>query len=409
MKEIMNRFARGALACVLGVVALAHAQVEARPVVPPGDLLLGTTLPLIGPTARLGQDMKSGIEAALGEVNAAGGIGGRKIHLVALDDGYEPDRAAANARALIEKHGVLAMVGCVGTPTAVATIPIAVESKTLFYGAFTGAGVLRKDPPERYVVNFRASYAQETGEMVDALVAHAGLKPEEVGFFTQRDAYGDAGYSGGMAALRRHGLKNDAAVAHGRYERNTEAVENALADLMSASVPVRAVIMVGAYRPCAKFVRLSREMDFSPVFLNVSFVGTEAFIEAAGTASEGVIITQVVPAINDDSPVTRAYQTALPMWSPGAKPGYGSLEGYVATRILLRAMAQVQGEVTREALVDALEGMGEFEIGLGTTLSLSKTDHQASNGVWPTIVRDGRAVWMPWSALGGSRVGGVPE
>ena len=130
-------------------------------------------------------------------------------------------------RRLIEEQRVLAVVGNVGTPTAIAAVPIALEARTLFFGAFTGAGVLRKEPPDRYVINYRASYAEETAAMVRALVAIAHITPEEIAFFTQRDGYGDAGFAGGIAALTQHGLKDPATVAHGRYERNTLDVEKA--------------------------------------------------------------------------------------------------------------------------------------------------------------------------------------
>lgn len=397
-------------ACLLLGVCRALGQGQPSTETPRAELVLGMTSALSGPTAQLGLDMKAGIEAALAEANAAGGVNGRRLRLTAMDDGYEPDRSSVNARTLVGNREVLALVGCVGTPTAVATIPVMLESKVLFYGAFSGAGVLRKNPPDRYVWNFRASYAQETGEMVDTLVKHAGLKPEEIGFFTQRDAYGDAGYAGGLAAMRRHGLENESGVAHGRYERNTDAVENALADLLSASVPVRAVIMVGAYQPCAKFVRLCREMEFAPLFLNVSFVGTEAFIEAAGEAGEGVIITQVVPPPESELPICREYLAAMAAWSPASATGFGSLEGYISQRILLRALAAVEGEVTREKLVDALEGLGEFEIGLGKSMSFGKADHQASDGVWPSVVRGKRAVSITWeSLLASGKLGGVGE
>jgi len=198
------------------------------------EIVLGMSTALSGPAADLGLDMRQGVLAGMERANRAGGVHGRHLRLIALDDGYEPARAAPNMRQLIEKDNVLAVIGNVGTPTAIAAIPIANEDRTLLYAAFTGAGVLRKDPPDRYVINFRASYAEETAAMIDALIDGAGLKIEDIAFFTQRDAYGDAGYSGGIAALRRHGLRDENAVVHVRYERNTVAVENALASLLYA-------------------------------------------------------------------------------------------------------------------------------------------------------------------------------
>jgi ABC-type branched-subunit amino acid transport system substrate-binding protein len=365
------------------------------------ELLLGMSTALSGPAAELGENMRAGVLAALDEANRAGGIGGRSLRLVSLDDQYEPAQTVPNMRALIDDHAAVAIVGNVGTPTAVAAIPIANESKAPFFGAFTGAGVLRKTPPDRYVINYRASYAEETAAMVDALVEKAGLKVNEIAFFTQRDAYGDAGFVGGITALRRHGLASEHDVAHGRYERNTLAVENGLAEILQADPMPRAVIMVGAYAPCARFIELTRDLAPDILFLNVSFVGAAPLSKALGDKGEGVIVTQVVPHIDADIPVVAEYREALSAMDGSAGPTFGSLEGYVATRILLQALRSSSGLVTRESVVDSLEGLGNFDIGLGVPLHLGPDDHQASHTVWPTILRGGRIEPLEWAELGG--------
>jgi ABC-type branched-subunit amino acid transport system substrate-binding protein len=390
------------LAAWLVVAAAATAAA------PDGELLkFGMSTALTGPAADLGIEMRAGVELAFEEVNRAGGIHGRRLGLVALDDGYEPSRAAPNMVELLDVERVLGVVGNVGTPTAVAALPVALERKTLFYGAFTGAGTLRRTPPDHYVINFRASYAQETAAMVDALIDVAGLKPEEVAFFTQRDAYGDAGFAGGVAALARHGLADATLVTHGRYERNTTAVESALAEIMTAQVRPRAVIMVGAYAPCAAFVKLARRYGLEARFLNVSFVGTQSLIHALGADGEGVIITQVVPPLEAALPILARYRAALTASDrPGAE-SFGSLEGYVAAQVLCRSLESIEGPPTRESIVDALERLGSFDLGLGVPLELGRARHQACDRVWPTVVRDGRAVAFDWAELKGA-AGAVP-
>lgn len=364
-------------------------------------IALGMSTALSGPAAELGENMRAGVLAAFQEANAEGGVGGRPLELISLDDQYEPAQTAPNMHKLIEEHEVVAVIGNVGTPTAVAAIPIANEAKTPFFGAYTGAGVLRKKPPDRYVINYRASYAEEAAAMVDALIGEAGLKPQEIAFFTQRDAYGDAGFVGGIAALKRHGLASEQDVTHGRYERNTLAVENAIAEILGAATTPRAVIMVGAYAPCARFIELAQEVGVDALFLNVSFVGAAPLATALGNKGDGVIVTQVVPHFDADLPLVHQYRKALASSNAQATPTFGSLEGYVAARILIRALGAIQGEITREAVVDALEGLGEFEIGLGTPLRLNATDHQASSRVWPTELRGGRVVPLDWAKLGG--------
>ncbi|MBK8000459.1 MAG: ABC transporter substrate-binding protein [Verrucomicrobia bacterium] len=351
---------------------------------------------LTGPAQDLGRDMRLGVEAALSEVNRQGGIQGQTLELIALDDGYEPARAVPNMRKLIDLHEVVAIIGNVGTPTAVASMPIAIESETPFYGAFTGAGVLRKNPPDRYVINFRASYAEETAAMVDGLIQHLGMKPDEIAFFTQRDAYGDAGFSGGVQALHRHRLTNDLDIAHVRYERNTVAVEKALANLIEHEPPPKAVIMVGAYAPCAAFIRLAREYKLDALFLNVSFVGPTSLARSLGAAGEGVIVTQVVPHFESDLPIVREYQAAIRARDSNAAPSFGSLEGYVATRIFCRALATISGTPTRRSVLESLENLGTFDIGLGVPLRLTREEHQACHRVWPTVLRAGNFVPFKW-------------
>ena len=366
-----------------------------------GEIVLGMSTALSGPAADLGKNMQRGVLTGLDRVNRTGGVKGRQLRLIALDDGYEPTRTAPNMRRLIEKEQVLAVIGNVGTPTAIAAIPIANEQKTLFFAPFTGAGVLRKTPPDRYVINYRASYAEETAAMIDALIKIGHLKPKEIAFFTQRDGYGDAGFVGGIAALKRHGLKDENAVVHARYERNTLAVENALANIIFlSSPPPRAVIMVGAYAPCAKFITLAKESGMEALFLNVSFVGSAPLARELGNVAPHVIVTQVVPHPQEkDLPIVREYHEDLQKMDQSATPTFGSLEGYIAARIFVKALENVQGQPTRENVIDALEGLKTFNMGLEKPLHLTVKKHQASHRVWPTILRNGQFVSFKWKDI----------
>jgi ABC-type branched-subunit amino acid transport system substrate-binding protein len=241
--------------------------------------------------------------------------------------------------------------------------------------------------------------------MVDALIEKAGLRPEEIAFFTQRDAFGDAGFVGGVAALKRHGLTDEHAIAHGRYERNTLAVENGLADILQKDPPVRAVIMVGAYAPCAEFIRLAREFELDAIFLNVSFVGAAPLAAKLGEVGEGVIVTQVVPHYEADLPIVKQYGAALQAFDSKQPRSFGSLEGYVAARILCRALELIEGPPSREAVIDALEHLGSFDLGLGGPLRLSADEHQASHRVWPTVLLRGKAVPFAWDEFEASESG----
>lgn len=362
---------------------------------------IGMSTALSGPAKALGESMQAGILSSFNRVNAEGGIAGKKLQLIALDDGYEPERTVPNMWRLIKEEEVISVLGNVGTPTAIVAVPIANEAKVPFVGAFTGAGVLRKTPPDRWIVNYRASYAEETAAMVASLIEKAGMKPEEIAFFTQRDGYGDAGFYGGLAALKSHGLKNPNLVAHGRYERNTIAVEGGFTDIMQASTPPKAIIMVGAYKPCAAFIKLAKEFGYDGLFLNVSFVGSIPLAESLESYGEGVIITQVVPHYNSTAPVVKSYKAALAAYDSKLQPTFGSLEGYLVGEMFIKALKKIEGDITRERIITALEGLGEFDLGTGSSLQLNREIHQASNKVWPSIIKNGAVVSFSWSELTG--------
>ncbi len=383
----------------IAVAVAGDAVALAADINPAPEIVLGMSTALSGPAGDLGKDMREGVLAGLERANRGGGVHGRRLRLIVLDDGYEPVRTAPNMRQLIEKDNVLAVVGNVGTPTAIAAIPIANEQRTLFFAAFSGAGVLRKTPPERYVINYRASYAEETSAMIDALIDGGGLKPEDIAFFTQRDSYGDAGFSSGVAALKRHGLKDEKQVRHVRYERNTLAVEDALATLLYAEPEPRAVVMVGAYAPCAKFIKLAHETGLKSVFINVSFVGSHSLANELGDFPAPVIVTQVVPHPDEaNAPIVAEYLSDLKALDGGGFR-FGSLEGYVAARILVKALEKIDGVPTRENLIDALEGLGKFDVGLGQPLQLGPGEHQASHFIWPTILKSGAFVPFAWTEM----------
>ena len=270
-------------------------------------------------------------------------------------------------------------------PTAAVAVPIANEKKTPLFGAFTGAGILRKSPPDRYVINYRASYAEETAEMVRGLVEELHLRPEQIGFFTQNDAYGDAGWKGAMTALKNLGFDNPESLPHGRYPRNTIDVEDGLSRLLDPRVEVKAVIMVGAYGPCARFIRLAKRHDFHPLFLNVSFVGSEALQQQLGSQAEGVVITEVVPLPEGDTPAALEFQSAL----EAEHRNFISFEGFLAAKALVSAIAKSSEHADAEAMIDAIESGDPFDLGLGLEHRLSPKEHQFSHRVWPTVIRSG--------------------
>lgn len=370
--------AAGALSLVLAISLLplvAHAQSG----VSVDKVILGQAAALDGPAAALGQGMREGMLAAFDEVNQAGGVKGRKIELVSVDDGYEPTKSIDAAKKLIEQDKVFALVGSVGTPTSAAVQPIAAEAGVPFIGAFTGAEFLR-EPYKAQVINVRASYFQETETMVEHLTQDLGVT--KIAIFYQDDAFGQAGLAGVKRALDKRKM---ALVAEGTYERNTIAVKGALLSIKKADP--EAVIMIGAYQPCAEFIRLARQIKLDAVFVNISFVGSDALAKALGPAGAGVVVTQVVPFPNDGSiGVVGRYQAALKARKPDAVPGFVSLEGYMVGRLVIAALEKIDGDVTRQALLEAVAKTGTFELG-GITLVYGPDNNRGSNQVFLTVLR----------------------
>jgi branched-chain amino acid transport system substrate-binding protein len=293
------------------------------------EIRFGISAPFTGPAKELGQNMKRGIEAAFNVANAKGGVYGRQLRLIAADDGYEPTRTAATMKQLYERDQVFGLVGNVGTPTAVVALPYALDRKMLFFGAFTGAGLLRNDPPDRYVFNYRASYAEETAAVVNYLAKVRRLLPEQIAVFAQQDAYGDAGFAGVEKAIRslRGGIESP--ILRLNYQRNTVDVEDAVAKLQQYNAqlqqkkrpPIKAVIMVPAYRAAAKFIEKTRDLYPDMIYTTVSFVGSTALADELMLLGKkyatGVIVTQVVPAVDGHSSLVLDYKSALAKYFPG--------------------------------------------------------------------------------------------
>jgi branched-chain amino acid transport system substrate-binding protein len=400
----------GGLTILLLILMIGIRKAQAAEAASSAEIVLGMSTALTGSVENLGQGIQRGILAGLARANRNGGVNGRKLRLIALDDEYDPTRTGLNVRQLTEKDGVLAIIGDVGTSTAIVAVPLTNDQKTLFFAPFSGGTILRKVPPDRYVINFRASYAEETAAMVDALIDIGGLKPEEIAFFTQRDSFGDDGFVLGLTALEHHGLKDPRKILDVRYQRNTLAVEGAVATLLMADKPPRAVVMVGACAPCAKFIRLCLDSDLNPIFLGVSFVDGNSLADAVGTTDAHIIVTQVVPDPSDEGfPMVGEYQTDLKAMDPLASPGFVDFEGYIAARILTLALERIQGSITRESVVDALDGLGQFDLGLGERLSLGAAEHQASHQVWPTLLKEGRFVPFHWSEIRALSLGEKPR
>lgn len=380
----MMQYRLGAYALIFAITTFMGGAQASDPGVTSNRILFGQAAPLTGSAAPLGLGVRLGIEAAFKEVNAAGGINGRKLELVSKDDVYDPFRSIDVTRDILSNSNVFALIGPVGTATTVAARPLAAAAHVPVIGPYTGAKALR-DPVDPNLINFRASYGQETETMVEHLTKDLGYT--RIGIFYQDDAFGRAGLAGLNAALAKRSMS---LVAEGAYERGTMAVKSAVANLYAANP--EAVVMVGAPKQSAEFIRLAHKYGLRPTFINISFVGADALAKELGDDGEGVYVTQVVPLPTDTSiPLVSRYQAALKLQDAAAQPGFISLEGYMVGLMTVDALKSLgTAEPTRAALLKAFNGMDFHEIG-GLIISLSEKDHQASDAVYLTrIGHDGQ-------------------
>jgi ABC-type branched-subunit amino acid transport system substrate-binding protein len=354
------------------------------------EIVLGMVAPLSGANRELGQGMRAGLEAAFGAVNDEGGVHGRRLRLVALDDGYDPSRTLPAMRQLLEEQGTFAVVGNVGTPTAAVALPYSAAQKVLFFGAFTGGDLLRKSPPERYVFNFRPSYAEETAAAARYLVRVRRVDPRRIAVFAQEDELGASGMRGVVEALAERGVSAGEIPRFG-YRRNTTEVADAVEALRARAGDVDAVVMIATYQPAAAFIRRAREVGLSPIFTNVSAVDASSLAEdlaAAGLAAGGeVIVTQVVPLATSRSPGALRYREALERHAPAARPGPIPFEGWIVGTLLAEGLRRAGRELDTEKLVAALHATDGLDLGIGTRLGFSPTEHQASRKVFGAVLQ----------------------
>ena len=351
------------------------------------EIRFGIVIPYSGGAKENGYNMKLGIDVAFARANAAGGVNGRLLKLIPADDGFEPARTLDAMKNLWEKEQVFGYVGNHGTPTAAVALPFALERRALFFGPLTGANVVRHDPPDRYVFNYRPSYAEETDAAVRYLLKIRKLQPRQIAVFTQSDSFGDAGFAGVAKAFRALGI-SDSTILRLNYARNTMELDDAINQLKQQKVPIRAVVMVATTRQAAKFIEKTRDLFPGMIYTNMSSVGASSLADElmllGPRFTDSVIVTQTVPAVAGYSSVVIEYKEALAKYFPGESPNYISLEGFISANVLIDALRRCGPQIDTERVVDILENTRNLDLGLGVPLGFSRGEHQASHKIWGT-------------------------
>ena len=389
---------RPSLADAIGPSAANAATAPTQPLPPSNvhgvtdhEIRFGIVIPYSGAAKENGYNIKLGIDVAFARANAAGGVNGRLLKLIPADDGFEPTRTLDAMKNLWEKEQVFGYIGNHGTPTAAVALPFALERRALFFGPLTGANVVRHDPPDRYVFNYRPSYAEETDAAVRYLLKIRKLQPRQIAVFAQSDAFGDAGFAGVAKAFRALGI-SDSTILRLGYARNTVDVDDAVNKLKQQKVPIRAVVMVATTRPAAKFIEKTRDQFPGMIYTNMSSVGASSLADElmllGPRFTDGVVVTQAVPEVAGYSSVVIEYKDALAKYFPGESPNYIALEGFISANVLIDALRRCGRQIDTERLVDILENTRNLDLGLGVPLGFSKGEHQASHKIWGTALEE---------------------
>lgn len=354
------------------------------------EVIVGMCGPFSGPTRETGRAIRVGIEAALSRANDSGGVNGRRIRLVALDDAYDPNLTPKVIRELLDNRKVFGIVGSNGTVTSAAALPLVLERKALFFGALTGAPFLRKRPPDRLVFNYRPSDAEETEAAVKYLVEIRHIPPQQIAVFYQDDAFGSAGLAGVEQEMQRHRYST-AQMVRMAYKRNSANVDEALTIFEKERARIQAVVMVATYQAAVQFIQKVRDLGASPVFTNVSSVNPNALAERllseGGRYTSDVVVTQTVPLPSAKATAAMEYQAALAKYFVGEKPDFISFEGFIVGRLLVEGIRLAGRNLNTDTLVSAFESIRNLDMGVGSTISFSPSDHQASHKIWGTLLQ----------------------
>ncbi len=317
------------------------------------DIKFGSSLPLSGINKELGLAVKEGALTYFNYADKNSLLGDKKITLISYDDKYEPELTVDNLQKLLKKDKVFALFGFVGTPTIKAIMPIITDSDIPFVAPFSGASFLRK-PPRRNFINFRSSYADEIEKIIKYLVDEKRLK--KIAIFYQNDDYGDDGYIATILSLKKRSLQ---IVAEGTYRRNTLSVTQALYDIKSANP--QAIVMVGAYKPVALFIKRYRKMGKTDtVFCNISFVNADELVRELDYKTKNMIFSQTVPSYNDSKiPIVKEYRKMLKIDYPEAKYGFVSLESYIAAKLNVEALQEIENHITRDEFLKKLKALSQ--------------------------------------------------
>ena len=358
-------------------LALGSAQATTSEIgVTDTEILLGQSLGLTGPLAELTLDISNGTRAYVNEINTRGGIHGRRLKVITMDDGYQAPNTVKNVEQMIKQDKVFAIFNVTGTPNSEAILPLVTQSGVPFFSPFTGADSLR-NPPMPNVFNVRASYRDETEKLVQHLQT-VGI--QRIGVVYQASSFGKDGLAGVEAAMAQRGMKPQAVASVQSNASDTDAAVTVVSERNPG-----AIILITAGRPTFEFIKSYNKSHRGVQFYTLSVMGASANIKALGKDGVGVVVASVVPfPWSQAHPLVKEYQSA--MQKIGLSDySFVSFESYINARVLGAAIERAGKNLTRSGLVTAAENMRQVSLG-GFYVGYSKASRQASKHVELTII-----------------------
>lgn len=369
----------------VGAAALApwgmlHA---ASPGVTDDEIVLGQSLDLSGPLAEMAPDMVNATKVYFDAVNAQGGVHGRRIRVVTLDDGYKPDNTVKNVGKMMTEDAVFALCNLTGTANVAAILPMLAKDNppVPLISPFTGAELVRV-PGLEHVFNIRASYGDEAEKLVQHLTT---LGVPRISVLWVNNGFGKDGLAGVRKSMEKRGLRlhSDAPI-----QADSSDAQQAVAAL-GATEP-DAIIMITAGAPTVSFIKNYRKVSRGARFYTLSVMGTQATLRALGEDGVGVVVTSVVPfPWSQSMPLAREYRAALKKGGFESNVSFIGLEAYLNAKVLVEGLRRAGKDLTRTRFLQALESLRHFDLG-GFEVDYGKGVRQGSRFVDLTIIGKGQ-------------------
>lgn len=386
MKATMKRMSLAA--ALIAAVGIGHGRAQSVPGISDKEIVLGGVFALSGQFRLVTEPYERGLRSVFNATNDAGGIHGRKIRWIIEDDGYQPARALAGAKKLVERDNVFAIVGQVGTPNIAAILPYTEPAKIPVL-------TINPLPPgaHKHAFNIMASFSDLSYHLTKYLLT-AG-KVTKLGYLYQNDALGEIGRVGVNKALAELNAKLTADVG---YERGATDLNAQVLKLRDAGV--QAVVVIATAPAVATAVKQSNTVDFKPTWATLGVVGTDIVYKLLGDQTEGLMFASEVESQFADAPGIKEALATVRKYFPDSIVDYNMLIGYANGVLAVKALETAGRDVTREKLVQVIEAMSSLDTGV-VKLSFSATKHGGADAAKIFQWKGGKPValteWLPIS------------